>query len=438
MLVHLVSVFVALGASLVDGRTSIGNASQTLNRFAFGSCNDQSKPQMLWPVITARDPQLWLWLGDNIYGDIRKLDKDTLTNGVFRPAPPEVLKEKYELQLSHPDYKVFRERFPIIGIWDDHDYGINDGDKNYLYKKESQQLFLDFLDEPRDSPRRQQEGIYTSYEYGQGDQRVKFILLDNRYHRDPYSTPGGDFLGEAQWKWLENELMTTTATFNVIASGIEILPNDRWYKIGETWSKFPASRTRLLNLIQTSRASGVILLSGDVHYAEIHQVNCGSKYALTEITTSGMTHSWKLFNLASRIGIIPSIGFTLANMILPWQYRVRPDEYYGGFNFADMHFDWKASPPTAHVSVLGRDGRTKLQQVIPATRFEGDAPETCDSIHELDPTEYLIRKVAVVVVLGSLLISVLVNMVVVVVLPLQLLWLLVAGSSGSKAKVKTP
>ena len=39
----------------------------------------------------------------------------------------------------------------IVGIWDDHDYGINDGNKHFEYKDEFKELFLDFLNEPKES-----------------------------------------------------------------------------------------------------------------------------------------------------------------------------------------------------------------------------------------------------------------------------------------------
>ncbi len=37
-----------------------------LTRVAFGSCNDQSKPQFIWKSILERKPQLWIWMGDNV------------------------------------------------------------------------------------------------------------------------------------------------------------------------------------------------------------------------------------------------------------------------------------------------------------------------------------------------------------------------------------
>ncbi|RHY92763.1 hypothetical protein DYB37_001755 [Aphanomyces astaci] len=262
--------------------------------------------------------------------------------------------------------------------------GINDGDKTYRYRQESQQLFLDFLDEPQSSPRRLQEVPSPP------SQRY---CLRTPYHRDPYATADGDFLGHTQWKWLEHELTTSNATFNVIASGIQVLPDDRWYQIGESWSKFPRARRRLLSLVQTSRASGV-----------------------------------KLMNR------IVGPGFTLANMILPWHFRARPREYYASFNFGDVVLDWTASPPTATASVYGKDGLVKLRQVMPAERYTGDAPAACGPIHHVSPAPFFLLQVAVSIVLVAFVASILVNAVVVVVVPLQLLWRLVGFVRAPKLK----
>lgn len=77
-----------------------------------------------------------------------------------------VLERRYTLQKQQQNHSRFIAEVPVVGIWDDHDYGINDGDIHYKYKQQSQQKLLDFLDEPADSPRRQQEGAYTEYTIG--------------------------------------------------------------------------------------------------------------------------------------------------------------------------------------------------------------------------------------------------------------------------------
>src|SRR2546430_4137762 len=40
--------------------------------------------------------------------------------------------------------------------------GENDGGADYPKRAESQQIMLDFFDEPKDSPRRKREGVYES------------------------------------------------------------------------------------------------------------------------------------------------------------------------------------------------------------------------------------------------------------------------------------
>ena len=50
----------------------------------------------------------------------------------------------------------------MIGVWDDHDYGTNDGDKTFKRKFVTRDIFLDFIGEPKDSERRMEKetGIF--------------------------------------------------------------------------------------------------------------------------------------------------------------------------------------------------------------------------------------------------------------------------------------
>jgi hypothetical protein len=43
-----------------------------LTRIAFGSCADEEKPQPIWDAVLAYQPQLFLFAGDNVYGDVRQ------------------------------------------------------------------------------------------------------------------------------------------------------------------------------------------------------------------------------------------------------------------------------------------------------------------------------------------------------------------------------
>ncbi|OWZ21328.1 hypothetical protein PHMEG_0004135 [Phytophthora megakarya] len=377
--------------------------NQTLQRVAFGSCNDQSFPQPMWPNIAAHNPELWIWMGDNIYADVKELGEPRPfpipPRKMFVEATREELIRRYNKLLANEDYVSFVNNTPIIGIWDDHDFGINDGGKHFPNRDDSQQIFLDFIHEPKDSPRRKQQGIYTSYTVGEGDRTIKFILVDNRYHRDDYSTKDGNLLGDAQWKWVENELMTSTAAFNVIVSGVQILPGDR-YPVAECWGRFPNERERLLKLILASNAKGVILLSGDVHFSEINQVVCSNgANTITEITSSGMTHSWMdwmEFHVPS-MKYIMALLFTYANLVMPWEFRptqksfyghlnwgsidfdweIRTQKsFYGHLNWGSIDFDWESKPhPVAVVKTRGADDQVKLQYKFESKPFLSNSPE---------------------------------------------------------------
>ncbi len=252
---------------------------------AFGSCNRQDKPQDYWQTISSHDPYVWLWLGDNVYSDTEDMEK---------------MAADYARQKEAPQYAAFVQKTPLLyGIWDDHDYGVNDGGKEWPHKDAAKELMLDFLDVPATAAVRKHPGGYQSYLVEQAGLTVKVILLDTRYFRDPTMPPTrkghrygqhetGDVLGEEQWSWLEQELRGSTADAHLIASSIQVLPQEHGY---EKWDLFPTARRRLLELLAETRPALLLLLSGDRHLAEISRVE-ENGFPIHEITASGLTHSY--------------------------------------------------------------------------------------------------------------------------------------------------
>ena len=336
---HLVKIAL-LGCTVLAGcRTgkpvTTTSLSQTpITTIAFGSCSDQKRPQPLWDDIVAQKAQLWIWIGDNIYGDTENMD---------------TLRAKYDLQKSNPIYQQLRQSTSVIGVWDDHDYGVNDGGKEYTQREQSQQLMLDFLDVPATSPLRKQEGAYSSHTYGPKGQRVKVILLDGRYFRDPLKKeakvnvpdPSGDMLGETQWKWLEDQLTASNADVHIIGGGIQFLPEEHG---SEKWANFPTARQRFLDLLAKTKPKGALLISGDRHMAEVSKVSVpGLGYDLYDITSSGLTHVSK-----------PHVE--------PNKHRV--GEMVAELNYGLISIDWKARPLTATVRINGDNQSTYLTQEI--------------------------------------------------------------------------
>ena len=164
IIVSLLSFAVAISC------VSTKNTTKDTDEFtiAFGSCNKTSLPNLLWDDIEQTNPDVWIWGGDNIYADTDDMQK---------------LARLYEAQNRVPGYKQLNAVTPIIGTWDNHDYGLNDGGTEFVAKKQSQQKFFDFMGVPTNSPRRQQEGVYASHNYMRNGGNVKVSVLDTRYFR---------------------------------------------------------------------------------------------------------------------------------------------------------------------------------------------------------------------------------------------------------------
>lgn len=158
---------------------------------------------------SGRHPDVFVWGGDVVYTDNMGWNA-TYLNLIGKPAfnSLEFAKEKYQHALDYPFYREMKQQgTKVIGIWDDHDYGINDGNRTYVQKKDTRKLFLDFVEEPADTARRLDDdsAIYQDYTIVKNGFKTHILLLDNRYSFD-YAT--NDRLGPEQWAWLEKALAT--------------------------------------------------------------------------------------------------------------------------------------------------------------------------------------------------------------------------------------
>ncbi len=271
-----------------------GTSSNTKANFtiAFGSCNKTDLPNILWDDVLKVKPDIWIWGGDNIYADTDDVKAIASMYGELKKE------EGYQKLLSE---------IPVIGTWDDHDYGLNDGGVEWVIKKESQQAFLDFLDVPLNSQRRKRQGVYTVHDYVLAEGSVKIFILDTRYFRtsltdDPSgqkrylpNKPGeGTLLGDQQWGWLERELGDSRADFNILVSSIQFLSDQHGF---ETWGNFPDEVSRMKQLVGNSAANGIIILSGDRHISEFSSTSLnGLSYPLIDFTSSGLTHVYSNYS----------------------------------------------------------------------------------------------------------------------------------------------
>lgn len=235
-------------------RTRTAPAGAAEFSVAFGSCCriqfDADQP--IWNAVREIDPDLMFWLGDNIYGDSDQ---------------PSVLADLYGRgRLVERLIPLLRSK-PQLAIWDDHDFGYNNGDGHSPYKAASLKVFKSFWANPSygeaDNP-----GVYFKQSYG----GVDFFFLDGRYHRDPIETPDTGrktMLGAKQKAWLKRELAASTAAFKVLVAGggFSSAENEEG---GDSWGVFLTERNEIFDFIRDRNIGGVFCITGDSHMGELN------------------------------------------------------------------------------------------------------------------------------------------------------------------------
>lgn len=307
------------------------DSGPALEHLAFGSCLKQDLPMPILADIVAAKPQLFLMIGDNVYA----------------AGPDERrLRAAYDTLALRDEFTALREAVPIYAIWDDHDYGINDGGAEHPDRALAQRLMLEFFAEPRTSARWSRDGLYDARIVGPEGKRVQIILLDTRSFRDPlvplrpgtfrYAPtpyPSATILGEAQWTWLEERLQDP-AELRIIVSSIQVVADEHLF---ESWSRFPHEHARLVALL--AETPGAFVLSGDRHRAELSRLD---------------TDGHPIFDLTSSSLNLPIRGGD------PNRFRVGP--VVDPANFGRVDIDWNAR--TLRLSLVLEHGETPVDQRI--------------------------------------------------------------------------
>ena len=319
ILLHIIEWIVCTSSSSSTSYSNTNTTSST--RILFGSCNKEYLNQPLWPNINQRDPDIWIWTGDIVYQDRPNKECFKALYDYINPFNPEIdefhcrmlgkgakkpnqYHHTFNLQLQNPGYQqlVNNKKTKIIGIWDDHDFGHNDGCCHNPFKQQAKDALLKFLEIPLDDPIRNRDGVYSFHTFTFGSTKnpliIDIYLMDIRWFSDPKK----DILfGDEQWEWLDNKMRERSSSkqvnISLFVSGVQILPFYRGYW-SEAWAgKSAVDRMKFMEAILNYNISNPILISGDVHWGEQMRYNCKNKMtneykSLYEITSSGLTHSW--------------------------------------------------------------------------------------------------------------------------------------------------
>ncbi len=316
--------------------------SRPPQRLLFGSCFKQSRGgEQIWAAMAAQAPDAFLFAGDTVYPS--KEDDD-------RALPR--LHQAYAALAQDPAFAAFRASVPVLPVWDDHDYGVNDGGGDFAWRQTAEALFETAWGLAADDPRRQRPGVYYSEILGEGEQTVQIIMLDTRFFRSPLKasdkrgsrgreryipdpSPSKTLLGDQQWDWLASRL-AQPVSLRLIVSSIQLLGDGHGW---EGWHQLPHERERLFELLRTHDHSTTIVLSGDRHVAGFYQYDAGLKEPLLEFTSSALNNT---------------IGFPYRRLTLAEDGPRRLGGLYGEANFGAVAIDWAAR--RVALQLFDRDG----------------------------------------------------------------------------------
>lgn len=255
------------------------------HKIAISSCmNDhyQNEQKRIWTNLTKLNPDIIFMIGDNSYVDHGL----KLKSG----AEPQLLWQRYletreKLHIFHSKTLI-----PIAMIWDDHDYGFNNGDKNYQYKNEASEVFQVFSQNYNPEHSSSGPGIAWSLI----DKNRKFVFMDNRSFRDPDEDSSGSHFGEEQMQWLKSELEASPKQIYII-SGDQF--QGAYHPFESYQGNHPESYDQFISLLKglsartgksgnsdSKKIKNITLISGDRHISEIQSIK--EIPEITEITSS--------------------------------------------------------------------------------------------------------------------------------------------------------
>ena len=261
-------------------------ANQEIVALGFGSCLHQDRSMAILNTIEKKELDLFMFIGDNVYGDQEDGELDKLIR---------TYKQQYN------NLEDFLKNVSTEFIWDDHDFGLNDGGSNYRYKDTAKELFLETWQIPANDPRRQRDGLYFDKMLKKNGMKIHLIFLDNRTFKSEWKltdefnkegkeryvedfNPEKTLLGKKQWSWLKDKLKVDS-NIKIILSSLQILSLGHGW---ESWDKFPLERSRFFNLIDESNVSNFFILSGDRHRGGFYQFKTADNKNIYEFTSSSL------------------------------------------------------------------------------------------------------------------------------------------------------
>ena len=303
-------------------------------RFSFGSCS-RTLAQPIFDRILARDPDLFLFIGDNHYANSRRLA---------------ALRWHYRRFARVPERARLLATVPTLATWDDHDFVENNSNGECLGRETALQAFDEAWANPYlgldEAP-----GAYFATSWGD----VDLFVVDCRMYRPDVGDSGNRCdpdpdapdlaradgpLGPVQEAWLFDQLRASDATFKLVACGSRMSPEGST----DSWRSVPEALDRVVSLVERDGVDGLVFLAGDIHRSLFATVP-SSRYAIPELVSSP---------LATAPGSCSDTTLTRA--------------CFGGTeSWVEVDIDTTLDDPTLTARILDIDGRERATWTIAAS-----------------------------------------------------------------------
>jgi alkaline phosphatase D len=253
-------------------------------KFILASCISDTFNEIgsqAWNSALTHKPDAIFLIGDNVYADTH--------NGVYvgKSGDEKHLWNRYATTAMVTKLYRAKHLIPVYATWDDHDYGENNQNKNYKYKKQVLNIFKLFFAHDNVIEKSLEFGPGVSSFLTIGDHR--FTFFDDRYFRDiedSKTKQAGYHFGEKQIKWFEENLKKTKGQTWLISG-------DQYFGAHHPYESFaghhPKKFKSFLSLLKKNKQHQFMFLSGDRHHVEgfaLEKSILG--YPSIEYTVSGM------------------------------------------------------------------------------------------------------------------------------------------------------
>lgn len=227
-------------------RTALPTGKRGIVTAGFASCANASA-EPVWQRMGLLGVDYVLFGGDTPYIDTGNLA---------------TIRSKHRAFLETPFMSDLIRKTPTVGTWDDHDFGLNNGNGLSVgYKNLTRQGFVEYRAHERFGEG--SEGVFHKLDTGP----MEIFLLDPRWYSQTEPSPVDPAqttcFGPEQWQWIRDSLLVSRAPFKVLMMGQ--IWQDK--KNGETDDMFTYwyERDALLDFVEENQIPGVVLVGGDVH-----------------------------------------------------------------------------------------------------------------------------------------------------------------------------